>query len=790
MSLYNDLIDISRTQARASDGSGNNPYDSDQGAAGQQLIRITYADYEGGVSTPEDRGNAREISNAMADLPDGTANSFGSSQMFIFFGQFIDHDIDLVGEDPAAGEMITVVPDDDPAFPDGAHLTLHRSSVADGTGTGGTPREHINNITSYLDASNVYGSSQATTDVLRDGAYMITNSQGGAAGVGDIEAVHGPGSADGLYIGNPGTAHVMGDIRSDENIALTSIHEIWMKEHNYQVDRLKDLNLGLNDEELFQTARMIVEAEYQKVVYDEWLPELIGHSLPGYAGYRSYVDASISNEFAGAAFRFGHTMLPTDFQRLAEDGTTTQQLGLFDAFFQPHKLDQAGGVSGLVRGLAAEVTSEFDAKIIDDVRNLLFGPDSFRDLATLNIMRGRDQGVPTLNEVRSELGFDTYSNFYELTSDTDLADALSQAYGGDIDNVDLWVGILAEDKVYGAQVGETLQSILIDQFARLRDGDRFYYENRLADTPDLLAEIESSSFSEIIARNTGVEHLQEAVFKAYERLVGDDYDNSIFGGDDSELIIGLGGDDTLHGGGSADEIYGGDGNDDMFGDDGHDILFGEDGNDYILAGSGNDHVEGGAGNDVVILDSGHDYALGGDGNDAIYGGAHNDVIDTGNGNDVARGGTQHDRLFGDAGQDRLFGDQGIDRLYGESGGDKLYGGADRDYLFGGDGNDKIYGQSGNDKIDGGRGFDKLYGGSGRDEFNMGHRMGTDQVYGFNVHQDKLNVGSHFNNMQQVYNHAYDTRSGTVINFGGGDKVLLVGVSLDDLGGSNFKFGDF
>jgi hypothetical protein len=178
--------------------------------------------------------------------------------------------------------MITVVPDGDPAFPDGAHLTLHRSAVADGTGTGGTPREHVNNITSYLDASNVYGSSQATTDVLRDGAYMITNSNGGAATVSDIEAVHGAGSADGLFMGNPGTAHVMGDIRSDENIALTSIHEIWMKEHNYQVDRLKDLNLGLNDEELFQTARMIVEAEYQKVVYDEWLPELIGHSLPEY----------------------------------------------------------------------------------------------------------------------------------------------------------------------------------------------------------------------------------------------------------------------------------------------------------------------------------------------------------------------------------------------------------------------------------------------------------------------------------------------------------------------------
>ncbi|MCH9806533.1 MAG: peroxidase [Alphaproteobacteria bacterium] len=790
MSIYSDLIYLSGSEARESDGTGNNLLNDEQGSAGQQLIRITYADYEDGVGTPEDRGNAREISNAMADIPDGTPNSFGSSQMFIFFGQFIDHDIDIVGEDHAAGEMITVVPDGDPSFPDGAHLTLGRSAVAPGTGTGGTPREHVNNITSYLDASNVYGSSQATTDVLRDGAYMITNSHGGAATVGDIEAVHGHGSANGLFLGNPATAHVLGDIRSDENIALTSIHEIWMKEHNFQVDRLKDMNLGLSDEELFQTARMIVEAEYQKVVYDEWLPELIGHALPGYTGYNPHVDASISNEFAGAAFRFGHTMLPTDFERLTEDGSTTQHLGLFDTFFQPHKLDQAGGVSALVRGLAADATSEFDAKIIDDVRNLLFGPDSFRDLATLNIMRGRDQGVPTLNEVRVDLGFDAYTSFDDLTSDAALAAALSQAYGGDINKVDLWVGILAEDKVDGTQVGETLQYILVDQFARLRDGDRFYYENRLADTPDLLAEIQSSSFSEIIARNTDIDHLQENIFKAYERLVGDDYDNDIFGGDDSDLIVGLGGNDTLHGGGANDEIYGGDGNDDMFGDGGHDAIFGEDGYDFILAGNGSDHVEGGAGSDRIFLQNGHDYAQGGSGNDAIYGGAHNDVIGGGSGNDVIRGGTQHDRLFGDSGQDRLFGDQGIDRLYGDAGSDKMYGGADRDYLYGGAGNDRIYGQGGNDKIDGGSGFDKLYGGAGRDEFNMGHNMGTDQVYGFNINQDKLNIGSHFHSMQQVYNNAYDSRSGAVIDFGGGDKVLLVGISLSDLDATNFKFGNF
>ena len=825
MSISTDLVSLSQTEARASDGTGNNLANVTWGSTGEQLIRVTFADYSDAIDDPEDRGNAREISNAMADLPDGTPNSFGTSQLFIFFGQYIDHDIDLVAEDHNAGQMSTVVQAGDPAFAEGSVLSLDRSAYISGTGENGHAREHANQITSFLDASNVYGSREAVTNVLRDGAYMITNANGGAATVADIEAVHGVGAADGLYMGNPATAHVMGDVRSDENIALTSMHQIWMSEHNYQVDRLKAMNLGLTDDELFNTARMIVEAEYQKVVYDEWLPELIGDVLPDYEGYKSDVNATISNEFAGAAFRFGHTMLPTDFERLAEDGTTTENLGLFDAFFQPHKLDQGGGVDALLRGLAANVTSEFDAKIIDDVRNLLFGGP--RDLATLNIMRGRDQGIPTLNDFRADFSnspsMKPYTSFDELTSDNALAAALSAAYGGDINKVDLWVGILAEDKIGGTQVGETLQAILIDQFTRLRDGDRFYYENRLADKDYLLSEIESSSFKEIILRNSGIEHLQDDLFKAYDRLLGDNNDNSMFGTDARELIIGEGGNDTLHGGGNDDEIYGGDGNDDMFGDDGHDTMYGDDGNDFFLAGSGNDHAEGGNGDDIMYLEDGDDYGLGGDGDDYINAGNDNDIIGGGEGNDVMYGGNGNDCLYGDEGRDKLFGQRGNDKifggdgndyinggghndvLFGEDGRDKivgshghdyidggdgndfLYGGSHNDDIFGGAGRDRIYGQHGVDYIDGGTGNDLIWGGGARDFFVMGHDMGYDRIYDFESNRDILKVGDHFNSMGQVYNHAHEYRSGTLIDFGGGDKVFLVGVSIDDLHASNFSF---
>lgn len=587
MSIKKELWELSHEEARQADGSGNNLTHDTWGSAGETTLRVTFADYEDGVSAPEDRGNAREISNAMADIPGGTPNSYGTSQLFIFFGQFIDHDLDLMPEHPDAGSMTTVVPDDDPVFPAGAHLDLERSAYVDGTGVN-TPREHANIITSFNDASNVYGSHQDTTDALRDGAYLITSADGGVPQVADILNVHPDADLNGLFLGNPAYAHVVGDVRGDENIALTSMHEVWLREHNHQVDKLKSLHPEMSEEKLFQTARIIVEAELQKVLYDEWLPELIGKHLPDYGGYDANVNPTISNEFAGAAFRFGHSLLPTEFERLAEEGWTTQKLGLFDTFFQPHKLDEGGGVTSLVRGLAANVTSEYDAKIIDDVRNLLFpgggGELAFRDLAVLNIMRGRDQGIPTLNEVRDDLGYKTYKNFNELTWDTTLAEGLSEAYGGDIDAVDLWVGLLAEEKVDGTQVGETLQAILVDQFTRLRDGDRFFYENRLADYPEVYHQIETSSFSEIISRTLGIEYLQKDVFKAYERVVGDDTDNTLYGGDGRDLIIGYDGKDALYGGDGDDEIYGGYGADVIYGGDGVNILNGGYGNDILWAG--------------------------------------------------------------------------------------------------------------------------------------------------------------------------------------------------------------
>ncbi|MGK7893362.1 MAG: peroxidase family protein, partial [Xenococcus sp. (in: cyanobacteria)] len=187
---------------------------------------------------------------------------------------------------------------------------------------------------------------------------------------------------------------------------------------------------------------------------------------------------SISNEFSTAAFRFGHTMLSPQLLRVDGPGKPdkVEEIPLQDAFFDPDEIYN-NGIDSLLRGLSHQKAQEIDNKLVDDVRNFLFGfpGEGGLDLASLNIQRGREHGLPDFNTVRAQMGFHKYSNFDELTGQNHtLSKQLADVYGS-VDQVDLWVGGLAEQQAPGALVGETFQKIIADQFTRLRDGDRFWY---------------------------------------------------------------------------------------------------------------------------------------------------------------------------------------------------------------------------------------------------------------------------------------------------------------------------
>jgi len=230
-------------------------------------------------------------------------------------------------------------------------------------------------------------------------------------------------------------------------------------------------------------------------------------ALALYAGYDASIDAGISNEFSTAAYRYGHSMLSATLLRANKALKQKVDTSLRDSFFNPKLIFKGGGIEALLLGLTVQQAQEVDTLIVDGVRNFLFGPPGSGgfDLASLNLQRGRDHGLSDYNAVRVAFGLSAVVSFAEITSNLALQAALAATYS-DVDDIDLWGGGLAEDHVAGALVGETFHAIMVDQFTRLRDGDRFWYQNDpfFTSDPDLMAEVEATTLSDVIRRNTHI----------------------------------------------------------------------------------------------------------------------------------------------------------------------------------------------------------------------------------------------------------------------------------------------
>ena len=149
---------------------------------------------------------------------------------------------------------------------------------------------------------------------------------------------------------------------------------------------------------------------------------------------------------------------------------------------------------------------EIDNEIVDELRDFLFGaPTAMQllDLASLNIQRARDHGITDYNSLRVAYGLTAYTQFSQITTNTSVRTKLQSVYST-INSIDPWVGALCEDHQQGAEVGPLLKAILKDQFERLRDGDRYWWQSDLMITPEQRIEITNTKLSDIINRNCGV----------------------------------------------------------------------------------------------------------------------------------------------------------------------------------------------------------------------------------------------------------------------------------------------
>lgn len=480
----------------------NNP-NSPAGSANIPLRRLKSNDpaYADGRSSPSGPRNIspRLISNicgAQGTTADDASNKLKLTDIFVFFGQFLDHDVGISpvgafaeGRQPlftVSNELFTErmpipVPRDDPVFtgPNRKEfLPFERTVFQRIAGVDVTPRRPLNSITSFLDLGQVYGSEAVRRKALRsfqDGKLKTSNGNflpfngAGAGGVG-ISLENAPNAQSRFY--------VAGDIRACENANLAALHAIFLREHNLVADEIKR-SLGISDDEtLFRYARDVVIAEYQSIIYSEWLPLLLGGDAPNPQSFRynPNVDASMDAFFTTVSFRFGHTMVNNFLWRVGRGGTTPySRVPLRDVFFEPEVITPAT-IDDFVRGMCLHQCRDVDMKVVDDLRNFLFtegGPSM--DLMSLNIQRGRDMGLPSYNGARAAFGLPAHTSFAQITKNAQEQGKLSRAYNGNVNIVDPFVGGLAEDAPGNRLFGDLFHRSLVSQFQRLMNGDRLFF---------------------------------------------------------------------------------------------------------------------------------------------------------------------------------------------------------------------------------------------------------------------------------------------------------------------------
>jgi hypothetical protein len=420
-------------------------------------------------------------------------------------------------------------------------LAIDLSETAD-------PRQQINQDTSFLDLSQVYGSTDAVSNILRShvggqlrtspGSFLPRESDFTAAELATLNHDEG-GIANDAHQVPDSQLFVAGDKRVNENVELMSQQTVFMRNHNRLASQIHAAFPSASDEQIFQEARKLNIAEYQNIVFNGYVPSIVGaNAMPGYTGYKPNVNPAISTEFSTVGFRFGHSLLSTTVGRDNNDGTgitdvnaNGSPIDLTEDFFRPdllnnnhvtvNLLDRFGNsdphtsstVGEVLKALSDGLPNEFDLRLIDQVRSLLFGIPNApgTDLAARDIQRARDHGIGTYNEVRLAYGLPAVTSFDQISSDPAVRAALQLTYGT-VGKVDPFIGMLAEDIIPGSDVGPTVRAILVDQFSRLRDGDRFFFGNEGFSSFEQSLLAQGDDYADVISNNTSITNLQGDVF--------------------------------------------------------------------------------------------------------------------------------------------------------------------------------------------------------------------------------------------------------------------------------------
>lgn len=415
-------------------------------------------------------------------------------------------------------------------------------------------RAQINTVTSPVDASFVYGSTESLANKLRkfSGGKMKVSNYFEKLKLKPLlpSKTEEP---DKDCIARPKNlfCFIAGDVRVNEQTHLTVLHTVYVREHNRIAKVLAKMNMDWSDEKIYQETRHIVAAGVQHVMVNEFLPLLLGHKLlsdykiknsasgDGYwNGYDASVTTSTGTGFAAAAFRYGHSMVEGTIKRFDIHGMFIKGELLRFLFKRPFLLYKPGVMDQLIMGMVLTPSEQTDPFVTEELSGHLFQPPKAKfghDLPAINIQRGasahrarrlalyshlnfastqltgsfpltgRDQGVPGYNDWREWCGLSRAKSFSDLEPMlmNRTAFQYSKIYKH-VDDIDLWSAGVSERKLAGAAVGPTMACIISRQFLNSKRGDRFWYENLnqpSSFTPAQLKEIKKISLAKILCTN-------------------------------------------------------------------------------------------------------------------------------------------------------------------------------------------------------------------------------------------------------------------------------------------------
>ena len=505
---------VDHLTARTIDGTYNDLHDPLMGAIGSRFGRNGPLDHAGDDRPlePNPRTVSLELLTRTEFIPATTLNLLAGAWI-----QFEVHDWFSHGQNETENPWKIDLAADDPWPQHPMEIQRTRkdpSSDPNGPGTFVTADTH------WWDASQIYGSDPTFARAIRSG-------EGGRLQI----------TPQGL-LPEEVEAHV--DLRGVAGnfwIGLALLHSLFMLEHNAICDRLHAEHPELDDQALYEKGRLVNAALMAKIHTIDWTPAIIAHpttvrglranwfgilgerfdkifgrrtqleffhGIPGSKKELFGVPYSLTEEFVGV-YRM-HPLIPDDyaFRALADDRLLQQRT--FDEVNALHVRECLEQVPLADALYSFGVAHPGAISLHNYPRSLqrFNRPDGeLLDLASIDILRTRERGVPRYNEFRRLFHMKTPETFEEMTGgDTTLAAQLQQVYG-DVELVDLMIGLFAEPKPAGFGFSDTAFRVFILMASRRLEADRFFTDDY---RPEIYTKagidwVESNSMRTVILRH-------------------------------------------------------------------------------------------------------------------------------------------------------------------------------------------------------------------------------------------------------------------------------------------------